>query len=176
MHLKLQFSVLDWELLVVNWHRSYSHSGTLENSRVTACNLVLPETLLYGSRSLPSLQISFGSPAVTRAAPTTRHPHKSTWADELCPGPAGPLSPWYAPSRVILMTCNCNGLELDPAMDKELAEFPQNSVGSRMKPQDHVFPAVMIRQYCVIVINTIARQESCCHTSTEGKNLWIKCI
>lgn len=53
------------------------------------------------------------------------------------------------------MICNCNGLKLAPAIDK--SDFPQNSVGSRIKPQDHIVPAVMIRKYRVIVTNTIAR-------------------
>lgn len=168
MHLKLQFRVLDWKLLAVNWHLSYSHSGTLEEQLP---GLVVPETLLIGMRNWTSLQISFRCPAVTRAAPSTRHLHKRTQAHELCPEPAEPLSPWYVSWRVILMTCSCNGLQLVPARDKELSEFPQNSVGSRMKTQDYVVPAVMIKKYCVIVTNTIARQESCCHTSTKRKSL-----
>lgn len=93
--------------------------------------------------------------------------HPGRWA---LPWASRISEPWCAPWRVILMTWNCNGLKLVPAVDKELFRFPQNSVGSRMKPQDHVVPAVTLRKYCVIVINTIARQESCCHTRTKGRS------
>lgn len=154
-------------LLAVNRHLSSSHSGTTgKHLKATAW--------LRATRSIPALEHVTGRPSSSAAGlQLWLEQHKSqdipanssrqrsstlSWQDL--------WAPRYTPQRVIL-SCNCDGLKLAPAIDK--GDIPQNSGGSRIKPQDHINPAVAIRKYCVIVINTIAKQESCCHISTWGK-------
>lgn len=160
MHLTSQISTLDWELLAVDTHLGCLNSDTAGRRSGPLHSLMQAEALLCWSKHL----------AIPMAWPLTSScdwggtKHKtSLWTQP------GTRAPQHTLQRAIPMTCNCHGLMLTPTRDK--GDFPQNSSGSRIKPQDHIIPAAVIMKYCVAVINTASRRESHGQTSLNQIHL-----